>query len=104
MAKASIFGATQMKSWKIGDRAIIINDGYIIGKRELGTIGSECVLLSPATHLLYDWHIDVGGEKAMITSSCLRPIPDEYDGKQVSTWDEMNDKDYIFKPRELVIL
>ena len=92
-----------MNNWQIGDRAIFVGSG----SRDEANLGGqivelleyrECAYFTGNAHIDNAWRIDNLSPPAWVAESYLRPIPDEYDGKQVVTWDECP-----FKPRELVM-
>ncbi len=79
-----------MRSWQIGDRAILTGMVY-----HAAFNGTEVTILSalrPHSAVDYMVHeIDIvppAGHSATIHPKYLRPIPDEYDGLSVTTWDE----------------
>ncbi len=85
-------------NWKIGDRALLVDNGSVKGAENLQVMGETCVII--AVNLDdWDWDVDVCGEVFYVDATCLRRIPDHYDGLEVTTWDESP-----FKPKELVTI
>ncbi len=77
--------------WQIGDRAILIDpNGRVFGDNNLAVIGEECVLLGPPAYNRgsHDWSVGTCGSKFDVKNCNLRPIPDEYDGLEISSWSE----------------
>ena len=73
-----------MSNWKVGDRAILVNDGRCATDC-LMYMGSECLIVSVCDADLYDWDVDVGAEYFLeVRNSGIRPIPDDK-----STWEEL---------------
>ncbi len=85
-------------NWNIGDRAILVNDGSCESDC-LQYIGSECVIVAVCEGEFHDWDVDCGGQLLEVKNSGLRPIPDEYDGNEASSWDECP-----WQPKELVMI
>ena len=83
-------------NWKVGDKAILVDDGHIHLPENRAIIGEECTIIRKALDEFYDWTVDVSGKGFEVKARCLRPIPDN-DSKQVTTWDKCE-----FQPKELV--
>ena len=96
-------------NWKIGDRCIVDCLGFKLHGETVEIVGGPAIGTG-IFEATYDWIIDPGypapdcATKMFACDSVdLRPLPDEYDGKQVSTWDVMNDKDYIWHPEKVTV-
>ena len=80
-------------NWKVGDRALIIDDATAQSGCE-HWCGQEVVLLKP--HLNFgrtDWFV---GEGIVVMEAVLRPL---YDGNEKTSWE-----DCIWQPKELVVI
>lgn len=90
-------------NWKVGDRAILVNDGYVRQEENLSVMGEECTLLEPSDDPFFDWSVDVAGEAWYAKCSCLRPI---YDGNEKTSWEDCIDDDgnLIWQHKELVVI
>ena len=82
-----------MNHWKIGDRAVV--DCPVSGAHgKTVTVTSKLILVNCPTHGLYMGHeidhlrLDGSGECIFLEPHELKPIPDEYDGNEVTTWVE----------------
>ncbi len=72
-------------NWQVGDRAII---AHPINHKELR--GEICVIAGDANYFAESWliiNMDADGRPMFAHPSELKPIPDTYDGLQVTTWE-----------------
>ena len=75
-------------NWKVGDRAIIVEDGHTYAAKDANAFGRCCTIIGPGIGL--DWEVDVDGinhKHAEVNSCVLRPI-DDYDGHEITSWEE----------------
>ena len=83
-------------NWKAGDRAILVNCIHPMNE------GQECVITDGPwldDDLQTRWEVCCATGKWDPRAYNLKPIPDEYDGNQASSWDECP-----WKPKELVMI
>jgi len=76
-------------NWKIGDRAIIC--GLAVDAQYNGTeviITSSLRKHRESGDMVHNVDIEMRGRPACIEPQYLKPIPDTYDGNEVTTWDE----------------
>ncbi len=87
-------------NWQVGDRAIFVSVKGDACNSEL--YGEVCELLSFEGKPMFGtaesvWRVKFAAKTTFVATICLKPIPDTYDGLEVTTWSECP-----FKPRELV--
>ncbi len=79
-------------TWQVGDRAIVVNCSYWSHCGEIVTLVRQVRADEYGAEMKGEWVLDVPPPPGFLYSCCheryLKPIPDEYDGLQVTTWDE----------------